>query len=110
MFSRKQKAKIEALNEPPGFLDELTIIVNLATQSGIALFAYIMFLLFFVFIELFIVLAKVSDGDNDYDRLVQYQELIREERLKVLEQKRSASIGEDQKIDTSSTFINQGPK
>lgn len=110
LFSRIERAKIIARNEPPGFLDELTIIVELATQSGIALFAYVIFLLFFIFIELFIVLAKLNDGDNDYHRLIQYQEMIREERLKVLEQKRTASIGENQRIDGSDTFINQRPR
>jgi hypothetical protein len=110
LFSRIERAKIVARNEPPGFLDELTIIVELATQSGIALFAYVIFLLFFIFIELFIVLAKLNDGDNDYHRLIQYQEKIREERLKVLEQRRTASIGEDIRIDNSDSFINQRPK
>jgi hypothetical protein len=110
LFSRIERAKIVARNEPPGFLDELTIIVELATQSGIALFAYVIFLLFFIFIELFIVLAKLNDGDNDYHRLIQYQETIREERLKVLEQRRTASIGEDQRIDNSDSFISQRPK
>lgn len=110
LFSRIERAKIVARNEPPGFLDELTIIVELATQSGIALFAYIIFLLFFIFIELFIVLAKLNDGDNDYHRLIQYQEMIREERLKVLENRRTASIGEDRLIDNSDNLINQRPK
>lgn len=110
LFSRIERAKILARNEPPGFLDELNIIVNLATKSGIALFAYLIFLSFFIFIELFIVLAKLNDGDNDYHRLIQYQELIREERLKILEQRRTASIGEDQKIDNSDLFINNRPK
>jgi hypothetical protein len=110
LFSRIERAKSLARNEPPGFLDELTIIVELATQSGIALFAYLIFLLFFIFIELFIVLAKMNDGDNDYHRLVHYQERIREERLKVLEKKRTASLGEDDKIDSSELLINNSPK
>jgi hypothetical protein len=110
LFSRIERAKQSARNEPPGFLDELTIIVELATQSGIAFFAYIIFLLFFIFIELFIVLAKLNDGDNDYHRLLQYQEKIREERLKVLEQRRTASIGENSKIDSSDSIISNRPK
>lgn len=110
LFSRIERAKMIARNEPPGFLDELTIIVDLATQSGIALFAYLIFLFFFIFIELFIVLAKLNDGDNDYHRLIQYQERIREERLMNLERRRTASIGEDNKIDSSQEFINLRPK
>lgn len=110
LFSRIERAKAIARNEPPGFLDELTIIVELATQSGIALFAYLIFLFFFIFIELFIVLAKLNDGDNDYNRLIQYQERIREERLIALEKRRTASIGEDSKIDSSEDFINMRPK
>jgi hypothetical protein len=110
LFSRRERAKANARNEPPGFLDELTIIVDLASKSGIALFAYLIFLSFFIFIELFIVLAKLNDGDNDYHRLIQYQELIREERLKILEQRRTASIGEDQRIDNSDMFINNRPR
>lgn len=110
LFVRIERAKVLARSEPPGFLNELTIIVELATQSGIALFAYVIFLLFFIFIELFIVLAKLNDGDNDYHRLILYQERIREERLKVLEEKRTAALGEDEKIDSSSIFINSRPR
>lgn len=110
LTSRIERAKSKARNEPPGFLDELTIIIDLATQSRIASIAYLVFLSFFILIELFIVLAKLSDGNNDYNRFLEYQERIREDRLRILEQKRNASIGEDDRIDNSSDLMNKRPK
>lgn len=107
---RIDEAKIRARNEPPGFLDELNIVYELASSSGISAFAYLIFLGFFIFIELFIVIAKVSDGENDYYKIIAYQEKIREERLMILEKKRAASLGSDQNIDTSNSLVNNMPK
>lgn len=102
--------KIRVRNEPPGFLDELNIIYDLATSSFISAFAYFIFLFFFIFIELFIVIAKFSDGENDYYKIVAFQEKIREERLIVLEKKRAAAIGSDQNIDSSNSLLSNTPK
>ncbi|MCF8324003.1 MAG: DUF4407 domain-containing protein [Leadbetterella sp.] len=105
-----EKEKERIRKEKPGFLDELNIIYNLATSSGLSAFAYFLFLFFFIFIELFIVIAKFMDGENDYYKVMKYQEKIREERLKILEQKRSAALGENERIDLSNELISNLPK
>jgi hypothetical protein len=110
LFNRIEKAKFKARNEAPGFLDELNIIYALASESGIALITYIVFFLFFLIIELLIVFAKSNDSENDYNRLILYQEKIREDRLKALEMRRTASIGETDSIANSDIFINKRPK
>lgn len=110
LYNRIEKAKFKARNEAPGFLDELNIIYDLASESKIALFTYIVFFAFFVIIELLIVFAKSNDGENDYNRLILYQEKIREDRLKALEMRRTASIGETERIANSDIFLNKRPK
>lgn len=105
-----EKEKDRVRKEPPGFLDELNIIHDLATSSFISAFAYFIFLFFFVFIELFIVIAKFSDGENDYYKIVAFQEKIREERLIILEKKRAASLGSDQNIDATNSLLTNIPK
>jgi hypothetical protein len=110
LFGKIEAAKEKTRNEPPGFLDELNIIYDLASSSTLSAFAYFLFLFFFIFIELFIVIAKMMDGDNDYNKVMKYQEKIREERLKILEQKRSASLGENSKIDLSNELVANLPK
>ncbi|MHA8085289.1 DUF4407 domain-containing protein [Aquirufa antheringensis] len=105
-----EKEKDRVRKEPPGFLDELNIIHDLATSSFISAFAYFIFLFFFVFIELFIVIAKFSDGENDYYKIVAFQEKIREERLIILEKKRAASLGSDQNIDATNSLITNTPR
>ena len=110
LFNRIEKAKFKARNEAPGFLDELNIIYDLASESKIALFTYIVFFAFFLIIELLIVFAKSNDGENDYNRLILYQEKIREDRLKALEMRRTASIGETERIANSDVFLNKRPK
>lgn len=107
---RIDEAKTKARNEPPGFLDELNIVYELAASSGISAFAYCIFLGFFIFIELFIVIAKFSDGENDYYKIISFQEKIREERLIALETKRSSSLGADQIIDESNKLVGNMPK
>ncbi len=103
--------------EEAGFLDELELMVKFlinykdyGKEYPVALIFYLFWLLFFLLIELSVLILKSSGEQNDYDRIVIYQQQIREERLKVLEQKRTASIGEDQRIDNSDSFINQRPK
>jgi hypothetical protein len=107
---RIDKEKNRVRNEPPGFLDELNIIYDLATSSFISKVAYFIFLFFFIFIELFIVIAKFSDGENDYYKIIAFQEKIREERLIALETKRAAALGSDRNIEASNTLISNLPK
>lgn len=110
LYGRINSEKERIRKEKPGFLDELNIIYNLASSSGLSAFAYFIFLFFFILIELFIVFAKIMDGENDYYRIMKYQEKIREERLMILEQKRNAALGEDQRIDSSNDIVTKMPR
>lgn len=103
--------------EQAGFLDELELMVKFlinykeyGKEYPVALVFYLFWLLFFLLIELSVLILKSGSEENDYDKIVLYQQQIRVERLKILEQKRTASIGEDLKIDSSGSFINQRPK
>lgn len=103
--------------EEAGFLDELDLMVKFlinykeyGKEYPVALVFYSLWLLFFLLIELSVLILKSGTEQNDYDRVVIYQQNIREERMKILEQKRTASLGEDQRIDNSGTFLNQSPR
>jgi hypothetical protein len=104
-------------SEEAGFLDELELMVKFlinykeyGKEYPVALVFYLFWLLFFLLIELSVLILKSSGEVNDYDKIVIYQQQIREERLKILEQRRTASIGEDQRIDNSDMFINNRPR
>lgn len=55
----------------PGLLMELEAIVNIITSSWVSCLVYILFFLFFVSIELFIVISKWKEDKSDYDVLIQ---------------------------------------
>lgn len=73
---------IQKLTEPElmgkvGFLDELKMMYEILQSSPIALFVWLLFFLFFVTIELFVLVNKITDKENDYDKLVDHQMQIR---------------------------------
>jgi hypothetical protein len=68
-----------------GFLDELTIMLEVVSKSWLALAVYIMWFLFFLAIELFIVFSKIKEEENDYHRLIQQQMDLHNKRLDLLE-------------------------
>ena len=49
-----------------GFIDELKILFSILLTSGVALFVWILIFIFFIAIELFVLINKFS-GKNDYD-------------------------------------------
>ncbi len=56
-----------------GFLDELKILFSILLASGIALFVWTLIFLFFLAIELFVLVNKFGDAKNDYDRTIGHQ-------------------------------------
>ena len=56
-----------------GFLDELKILFSILLKSGIALFVWTLIFLFFLAIELFVLVNKFGDAKNDYDRTIGHQ-------------------------------------
>jgi len=66
-----------------GFLDELTVLFSILFSSGIALFVWILLFCFFLAIELFVLVNKLGDTKNDYDKTIMHQMDV---RIKILEQ------------------------
>lgn len=76
-----KERKEKELKAKTGFLDELTLLHDVVTSSNIGIFVYLLFLLFFLAIELFVLVMKLTDKESDYDRLVQHQTAIRIQML-----------------------------
>lgn len=56
-----------------GFLDELKILFSILLSSGIALVVWSLLFLFFLSIELFVLVSKYGDSKNDYDTVILHQ-------------------------------------
>lgn len=78
-----QKLLEDDLKSKVGFLDELKTLFAILFSSGIALFVWSLLFLFFLAIELFVLVNKFGDDKNDYDRTIIHQMDI---RIKMLEQ------------------------
>lgn len=76
--------KEKELKAATGFLDELTLLHDVVTSSQIGIFVYLLFLLFFLAIELFVLVMKLTDKESDYDKLLQHQTEIRVHMLEKL--------------------------
>jgi hypothetical protein len=71
-----------------GFLDELTIMVKLFSDSSIAFFAWLIWFLLLSCLELFVVFSKLGDKDDtDYDDIVKHGNNINKKRLNYLAEK-----------------------
>lgn len=108
----KNKAQ-EILNRQPGFLDELNALINYLLDFDpypTALIFYLIWFLFFLLIESLVLIIKSSHHENDYEKVVDYQQNIRIRRLMALEDKRNAALGSDAMINSSSSLLNNLPK
>lgn len=83
------KYKIEKTNlinkinqEPPGFIEELNYMFELIKSHGVVLSFWILWIIFLLGIELFILFSKASEIKTDYEKLIEFQTEIREERMK----------------------------
>ncbi|SJN49449.1 hypothetical protein FM107_18725 [Sphingobacterium sp. JB170] len=76
-----KERKERELKTKTGFLDELNLLHDVVTSSTIGIFVYLLFLLFFLAIELFVLVMKITDKESDYDKLVQHQTAIRIQML-----------------------------
>ncbi|QBQ41944.1 DUF4407 domain-containing protein [Sphingobacterium psychroaquaticum] len=79
-----KERKEKELKASTGFLDELTLLHDVVTSSQIGIFVYLLFLLFFLAIELFVLVMKLTDKESDYDKLLQHQTEIRVHMLEKL--------------------------
>lgn len=67
-----------------GFIDELKIMFGLITGSGVALCVWLMWILFFLGIELFILVSKKGEGSTDYESTIEHQMTIQLRKLGLL--------------------------
>jgi hypothetical protein len=79
----RQELEIE-LTSKTGFLDELTTLFSILFSSWIALVVWIMFFLFLMSIEVFVLVNKFGDEKNDYDSVVLHQKDVRIKMLNKL--------------------------
>jgi len=75
------------LKSKTGFLDELTVLFSILFSHGIALFVWIALFIFFLAIELFVLINKFGEQADDYDELVQRQMKVYKQRLGKLDEK-----------------------
>jgi hypothetical protein len=87
--SEKENSKINIrqeleteLNAKTGFLDELKILFGILLSSWIAMVVWLMFFLFFICVEVFVLINKFGEERNDYDSIILHQ---KDTRIKMLE-------------------------
>jgi hypothetical protein len=78
-----QKVLEEDLKSKVGFLDELKTLFSILLSSPIAFVVWTLLFIFFLAIELFVLVNKFGDNKNDYDKTIMHQMDI---RIKMLEQ------------------------
>lgn len=90
--SEKENSKINIrqeleteLNGKTGFLDELKILFGILLSSWIAMVVWIMFFLFFMCVEVFVLINKFGEDKTDYDNMIIHQ---KDTRIKMLEKLR----------------------
>ncbi|MHA8088096.1 DUF4407 domain-containing protein [Aquirufa sp. Wall-65K1] len=108
----KNKAK-EILSRKPGFLDELNALINYLLEFDpypTALIFYLIWFFFFLLIESLVLIIKSNHHENDYEKVVDYQQHIRIRRLMALEDQRNAALGSNSMISSSSNLIHNLPK
>ena len=78
--SIKENAKLNAqkqleleVSSKLGFLDELKVLFTLLLSSPISFFVWILFFIFFLSIELFVLVNKLGDSASDYPRTIMHQ-------------------------------------
>lgn len=67
-----------------GFLDELTIMKQMLSASHVALCFWVLWILFFFFIEMLVLFSKIYDRSNDYDKVVLHHMNLQMRRLDAL--------------------------
>ncbi len=73
----------EELKSKIGFLDEINTLFSIIWRSPVALFVWFLWFTFFLAIELFVLVTKLFDTVNDYDKTITHQMAV---RLRMLEE------------------------
>lgn len=67
-----------------GFLDELIIMKRMLSASYVVLGFWLLWILFFLFIEMLVLVSKMGDTSNDYDKVVLHHMNLQIRRLEAL--------------------------
>lgn len=88
--TEKQKSRInirdnleKEYKEKTGFLDELKTLISILTSHPIAIIVWILIFIFFLSLEIFVLVIKFGDIKNDYDKIILHQ---MEMRIKMIEE------------------------
>ncbi|MBK8883925.1 MAG: DUF4407 domain-containing protein [Bacteroidales bacterium] len=81
MYDRNSETE---LSSKTGFLDELKTLFSILFSSWIAMVVWIMFFLFLMSIEVFVLVNKFGDEKNDYDSIILHQKDVRIKMLNKL--------------------------
>jgi hypothetical protein len=78
--SEKQKSRVsirddleKEYKERTGFLDELKTLMLILTSHPIAIIVWILIFIFFLALEIFVLVIKFGDAKNDYDKTILHQ-------------------------------------
>jgi hypothetical protein len=71
------------MKEKTGFLDELKVLMQLISSSYVALGFWLLWILFFLFIEMLVLFSKMGDKASDYEKTVLHHMNLRIRRLDV---------------------------
>jgi cell division protein FtsB len=67
-----------------GFLDELEVMFDIILSSWISGGIWLLWFMFFLAIELFVLVSKYGDKENDYEKMIQHQKDIRIQAIEAL--------------------------
>ena len=80
LFNKKNTIREDfekELKDKKGFLDELELMMQILSSSKISLGVWLLWFVFFLIIELFVLVSKLSDSENDYDKIIKHQMNVR---------------------------------
>jgi len=64
-----------------GFLDELEVMYSLITRSGVALSIWLIWFFFLLGLEMFVLISKVNEKENDYEKTVKHHMNLQMKKL-----------------------------
>lgn len=67
-----------------GFLDEIEVMFDIITSSKVSLGMWLLWFFFFLAIELFVLMSKYGDKENDYDKTIEHQKNMRIKAINAL--------------------------
>jgi hypothetical protein len=66
-----------------GFLDELKVMWTLISKSGVALGIWLLWFMLLFGIEMLVLISKISEKENDYDRIVKHHMALQIKKLDI---------------------------